>query len=614
VWDKLAGMPVRVDRGRLVDAEGRTLLLRGVNLGGSSKVPTRPDGRTHLRGALDCSAPISFVGRPFSLDAADEHFTRLRALGATLLRWLITWESVEHAGPGVYDEDFLDALAALVERAARHDLLVWIDPHQDVWSRWTGGDGAPAWTLELAGLIPERMHAVGAAVIDAEHRAENGGALPPMIWVSNAGRLGAATMFALFFAGAQLAPGFTIDGNSNIETVLRARYAAMLGRVARRLRGLPNVVGFGSLNEPMRGWLGHGDLAAPVESLLALGPSPTPWESLQAAAGASVECDVMAMGPGRPIRVGRTRLNPAGLSAWDERGCPWAREGVWRPGALLRRDHFARAALEPGVVALCEEVARAVRAELPDAVLFVEGEPLAPCPSVRIDNIVHAPHWYDGVPLVTRSFHPTMTFDVAAARPVFGEAEVRATFARAIQHIVDDSLRVLPDAPVLIGEIGVPFDLAGDDVKHESAARALDAYLAACDDALVGATVWNYTADNTHAHGDGWNGEDLSVVSADEPGVIRGARGLCHPYPRATAGAPRRIAFDYATRTARITLDLDPRIDAPSEIVVPAAQYPDGFGARLEPEDAADVEYDGERLLLRTRRAGLTTLTITPRG
>jgi hypothetical protein len=605
-------MRVRIERGRLVDEQGRTLLLRGVNLGGSSKVPVRPDGRTHLAGALARPEAASFVGRPFALDEADAHFARLGAMGATLLRWVITWESVEHAGPGIYDEAYLDALAALIERAARRGLLVWIDPHQDVWSRWTGGDGAPAWTLELAGLVPARMHATGAAVIDAEWRAEHDGALPPMLWVTNATKLGAATMFALFFSGARLAPGLVVDGDS-IERVLRARYAAMLGRVARRLRGLPNVVGFGSMNEPMRGWLGQADLAQPARPPLAIGPSPTPWESLRAGAGETVECDVLAVGPGRPVRVGRARLNPRGLSAWDERGCAWARAGVWRRGALVRPDHFAGAALEPGVVALCDEVARAVRAELPEALLFVEGEPLGACPAVRVDNVVHAPHWYDGVPLVTRTFHPATTFDVATNRPVFGEAAVRDTFARAIQRIVDESARVLPEAPVIIGEIGVPFDLAGD-ARHELAARALDAYLAACDEARVGATVWNYTADNSRAWGDGWNGEDLSVVSADEPGVVRGARGLCRPYPVATAGVPRRLAFDYATRTARITLDLDPRIAAPSEIVVPAAQYPDGFGATVDPDDAADVEYDGERLLLHTRGAGLATLTITPRS
>lgn len=146
-----------------VDGAGRTLLLRGVNLAGSSKVPYTPNGATHLAAGFLDHRSASFVGRPFPLEQADEHFARLRAWGLTFERLLVTWEAVEHAGPGHYDEAYLRYLRAIVERAAAHGIDVFIDPHQDAWSRWTGGDGAPGWTLEAIGMDLAKLPAAGAA-------------------------------------------------------------------------------------------------------------------------------------------------------------------------------------------------------------------------------------------------------------------------------------------------------------------------------------------------------------------------------------------------------------------------------------------------------------------
>ena len=101
---------IRIEGSQFKDKYGRTLMLRGVNLSGSSKIPwsagkiTAADFYRHQ--------DVSFVNRPFPLDEAAEHFSRLRYWGLTFLRLIVTWEAIEHAGPGQYDEAYLDYLRA----------------------------------------------------------------------------------------------------------------------------------------------------------------------------------------------------------------------------------------------------------------------------------------------------------------------------------------------------------------------------------------------------------------------------------------------------------------------------------------------------------------------
>ena len=46
-------------------------------------------------GFFEHAATVSFVGRPFPLDEADTHFTRLRAYGFNVVRLLVTWEAIQ---------------------------------------------------------------------------------------------------------------------------------------------------------------------------------------------------------------------------------------------------------------------------------------------------------------------------------------------------------------------------------------------------------------------------------------------------------------------------------------------------------------------------------------
>jgi len=54
---------------------------------------------TRVRDGFFDHRRVSFVGRPFPLEEAGEHFARLREWGLTFVRFLVTWEAIEHAGP-----------------------------------------------------------------------------------------------------------------------------------------------------------------------------------------------------------------------------------------------------------------------------------------------------------------------------------------------------------------------------------------------------------------------------------------------------------------------------------------------------------------------------------
>jgi hypothetical protein len=127
----------------LGDDQGRFLLLRGCNLGGSSKIPFFRGAVPAGAAALQNPGEASFVGRPFPAEEAGAHFERLRRWGLTFVRFLITWEALEPQGPGIYDEAYLAHLRKILLAAEEWGIAVFMDPHQDVWSRWTGGTGLP---------------------------------------------------------------------------------------------------------------------------------------------------------------------------------------------------------------------------------------------------------------------------------------------------------------------------------------------------------------------------------------------------------------------------------------------------------------------------------------
>ena len=100
----------------------------------------------------------------------------------------------------------------------------------------------------------------------------------------------------------------------------------------------------------------------------------------------------------------------------------------------------------------------------------------------------------------------------------------------------------------------------------------------ALDRLLLSSTQWNYTASNRNSAecGDGWNQEDLSIYSSDQGGG-RAVEGFSRPYARRVAGEPVSMSFDVGSGEFALVFDAEAAIEAPTEIFVPAVQYPQGY-------------------------------------
>ncbi len=576
-----------IDGAHFVDHSGRRIILRGVNLGGDCKIPY-PNGGTYMPDDFHNHHDVSFINRPFPLAEADEHFTRLRQWGFNCLRLLTTWEAIEHAGPGQYDTAYLDYLTALCERAGQYGFRIFIDMHQDVWSRMSGGDGAPGWTLSAAGLDYTKFKAAGAArVMQYEYDFARGGRqddrYPQMIWPSNYHLPANGIMWTLFFGGKTFAPDMLVDGR-NIQDYLQDHYLAAQYQVALRLQHMPHVIGFDTLNEPGTGWIGLQDIDLPND-----------------------------------------------LDIWlPGYNCPFTAAGAG--GDKLYFSHRQGAALDVErdfLVPFFHHVANSIRSLREDWLLFAEISPMRAFMTGFPGNLparcVNASHWYDVGTLLQKRFDPRELRE--AASPSEGYKQVRERFVAELSNLARQ-----PEGeqkiPFLIGEFGIPYDLdegaafqawaAGDhsDVPWAKHELALSLIYDALDQLLASSTQWNYTATNSNdpAIADGWNQEDLSIFSRDQhdpqKGPQSGARavkGFCRPYARAIQGIPHHMEFDWQSDIFSLDFDADPSISGPTEIFVPALHFPKG--AKITAPNC-QFRWNGDVLELNAQQSGPCSIRI----
>lgn len=338
---------LQLEGGHFKDENGRTVFLRGLNFAADAKAPAPGSNR--------------YLNVPCTLDEADEHFARIRDIGFNCLRFIYTWDALQPEHPDEYDDEYIDFTIRLVRKAIEgYDFYVFMDPHQDIWSRFSGGSGAPLWTLHAAGFDHNyfaETHSVAPWDPDEPHSIN-------MQWASNYHRLVSQTMFTLFFAGPEFAPKAQING-TNVGSYLRTRYFAALGHFMRKMHKAnlgPNLLGWESLNEPGHGLIGyeHLDKFPESRSHVKLGTAPNPFQGMLLGQGIpqSVETYKFTSLGTRKVKDAHvvrpkrgTWLIPEDLAKLDEKygwfrnwpgGCLWELHGIYnaKTKTLLLPDYF----------------------------------------------------------------------------------------------------------------------------------------------------------------------------------------------------------------------------------------------------------------------------------
>ncbi len=638
-------MTLRIDHERFIDEKGRTVHLRGVNLGGSSKVPLTPNGATHIKTDFTDHRDISFVGRPFPLKEADEHYKRLKNWGFNCLRFLVTWEAIEHKGPKQYDKEYLDYLEEVLRIAGEYGFYIFIDPHQDVWSRMTGGDGAPGWVFKKVGLDFTKFESSEATFV-MQHRYDPSDLTKylPMHWMGNTYRFANGTMWTLFFGGKDFAPSCKVDGIS-AQDYLQSHFNDAIKQLALKIKDNPHILGFDILNEPPEGWIGKFVDGSEWEGKSdVIGHVFTPIDAMLTGAGYTRTIGYQEVKRFGIKETRKDELNPEKKSCWLK-GFEdiWKKEGVWgldkdENPTILKNDYFMdkngekinfyRDYMSPFLKTYTE----AIRSEFSNAIIFLTGpmESVMKGEFFELDiptNSVHAAHWYDVATTGTKRAMLKANYNLITGKPVVGKKNVQEMFFSQLEIIKNYATSFFGGIPTIIGEFGLPYDLnkkeAYEKLKTEPEeawkihVKALNNYYNGLDANLLHALQWNYTPDNTNEWGDLWNLEDLSIFSRDQqvdPSDInsggRAIKGFCRPRFIFCSGIPLKMEFKIKEGKFFFEFDGDSTIIAPTTLYIPNIQYPNGYEIEIS-EGEIHKEEDGQVVSVKIKEDGIHTVNIT---
>ena len=192
---------IRVDGMRFVDEHGRERIFSGMNVVDKK----------------DYDEKNPFYG--YSPDTFP--FEEFRARGYDIIRLGFTWCAMEPT-PGNYNQQLIDDLCKFLDKCEEYGIYAYLDCHQDVYSSYCYGDGAPRWATITDQYKPTKPIAVWAE---------------PYFYGSACFRA-----FDNFWANTK----YNRKG-------LQDYYADMWKNLAKAVKDKPALFGFDFLNEPFPG-------------------------------------------------------------------------------------------------------------------------------------------------------------------------------------------------------------------------------------------------------------------------------------------------------------------------------------------------------------------------
>ncbi len=128
----MSRLRLTIEDANFCDSHGRQVTLRGINFAADAKFPSSPNQPSHVPDDFFNGDNVKFTGRPFPKEDAHLHFSRLKLFGYNTIRYIFTWEAIEAAGPGIYDEEWIQHTIDILRTAKEYGFYIFMDPHQDV--------------------------------------------------------------------------------------------------------------------------------------------------------------------------------------------------------------------------------------------------------------------------------------------------------------------------------------------------------------------------------------------------------------------------------------------------------------------------------------------------